>query len=57
MLMRTKNETLLELADDSLDSDSESKRRSAEWTRILDTAYEYEAACRQARTQSQAVQK
>lgn len=59
MLMRTRDETLREYADADSDWDSilEPMQYSSDWERIIDTTYEYEAACRQARTQSQTLQK
>ena len=43
MLMRTRDETLNQYSDYDIDSNDQ---YSSEWTRILDTAYEYEAAIR-----------
>ena len=50
MLMRTRDETLREYADSDWDSIFEPMQYSSEWERIIDTTYEYEATCRQARS-------
>ena len=55
MLMRTRDETLNQYCD--YDSIFEPVVYSSDWERIINTAYEYEDACRQARTQAQTVQK
>ena len=56
--MRATDETLNQYIDYDIVTESEQYR--SEWTRILDTAYEYEAAIRAERTaakESQTIQK
>lgn len=48
MLMRATDETLNQYIDYDIFNESEQYR--SEWTRILDTAYEYEAAIRAERS-------
>ena len=58
MLMRATDEALNQNIDYDVITESEQYR--SEWTRILDTAYEYEAAIRAERTaakESQTIQK
>lgn len=59
MLMRTRNETLLEHINNYWDDIFEPVMYSSDWERIIDTTYEYEAQCRASRqsTQTQTVQK
>ena len=52
MLMRTRNETLLEHLDYNWDDMFEPIQYSSDWERIIDSTYEYEAHIRAERTQS-----